>query len=293
MIVTGKILKAISGFYYVDTGAEIIECKARGRLRREKITPLVGDTVEFSISADGKGAVEAVLPRRNAFVRPPIANLDQMVIMASAAIPISDPYLIDRMTAIAVQNNCLPVICINKTDIDSGEVLYEIYKSTGFPTLRTSAQTGEGIRELAELITDKISAFTGNSGVGKSSILNALSPEFQIPVGDVSQKLGRGRHTTRHVELYRLKSGAIVADTPGFSSFDSEEMELCKADKLQDLFPEFAPYLGLCRFTNCAHNKDSGCAVFEAVQQGSIHQSRHASYVKLFEEARLRKDWDK
>jgi ribosome biogenesis GTPase len=289
---TGIILKAISGFYYVEAGTETIECKARGRFRRENVTPLVGDRVEVTVTGEGKGVLEDILPRKNAFVRPPIANLDQMVIIASAVIPVTDPFLIDRMTAIAAQNDCESLVCINKYDLDRGDELFDIYQSAGFPTIRTSAETLEGIKPLAEAIKGKVSAFTGNSGVGKSSILNVLEPGFNISVGDVSQKLGRGRHTTRHVELYRLKNGAVVADTPGFSSFDAEQMELSGKENLQYLFPDFSRYLGSCRFRDCAHVKEAGCSILEAVAAGHIARSRHASYVRLYEESLLVKDWE-
>lgn len=290
---TGVIFKAISGFYTVETGTGTIECKARGRFRRDKITPLVGDTAEITVTDDGQGILEAIKPRKNAFIRPPIANLDQLVIITSAAIPVTDPFLIDRMTATAAYKNCDCVVCINKTDLQPGDVLYDIYMRAGFTAIRTSAETGEGIPALLEVIRGKVSAFTGNSGVGKSSILNMLEPGFDISVGDVSVKLGRGRHTTRHVELYRLKNGAVVADTPGFSSFDTEMMELTDKKSIQQLFIEFSPYIDMCRFTDCAHVKEKGCAVLAAVQDGRISASRHKSYVRLYEQASRHNDWDR
>jgi ribosome biogenesis GTPase len=289
---TGTIFKALSGFYYVETEGETIECRARGRFRREKITPLVGDRVAITKTEPGKGVLTEILPRHNCFVRPPVANIDQMVIIASAVIPVTDPFLIDRVAAIAGYNNCPCVICINKCDVDSGDRLYNIYNSAGFKTIRTSAATGEGIDELSELIRGKVSAFTGNSGVGKSSILNAIEPDFHIKVGEVSQKLGRGRHTTRHVELFRLANGAIVADTPGFSSFDTERMELVLKENLQFAFQEFAPYIGKCRFADCAHVKEAGCAVLQAVHEGKIQKSRHDSYVRLYQQAKQIKEWE-
>ena len=285
----GVILKAISGFYYVVAGDETIECRARGRLRREKIVPLVGDRVEITILQPGKGVLNEVLPRRNAFVRPPVANLDQLVIIAAAAIPITDPFLIDRMSVIAAHNDCDFIVCVNKCDIDSGDKLYEIYSRAGFNTIKTSAVTGEGISKLSELMKGKISAFTGNSGVGKSSILNALEPGFQIKTGEVSQKLGRGRHITRHVELYKLQNGAIIADTPGFSSFDIEGI---LKDDLQFGFVEFANYLGDCRFKDCAHIKEPDCGILDALESGDIHPSRHASYVRLYEQLKQIKEWE-
>lgn len=289
---TGTIFKAISGFYYVETENETIECKARGRFRHENITPLVGDIAEITVTGGGKGILDVILPRKNAFIRPPIANLDQMVIIASAVIPITDPFLIDRMTAIAEFNNCGCVICINKFDLNRGDTLFDIYTKVGYKVIHTSAETGEGIPELLNAVKDKLSAFTGNSGVGKSSILNILDPALDLSVGDVSQKLGRGRHTTRHVELYKLKNGAIVADTPGFSSFDTEQMELTVKDQLQFLFKEFVPYIGKCRFHDCAHIKESGCAILDALEAGHIPESRHASFVRLYEQAKQHNTWE-
>lgn len=289
---TGIIFKAISGFYYVKAGQETIECKARGRFRRDNVIPLVGDRVEISVIGEGRGVLETILPRRNSFVRPPIANLDQLVIIASEVTPVTDPFLIDRMTAVAAQNNCEAVICINKYDLGPGDELFRIYNSADFKTIRTSAVTREGIDALSEAIKGKVSAFTGNSGVGKSSILNVLEPGFNIAVGEVSQKLGRGRHTTRHVELYFLKNGAVVADTPGFSSFDSEQIALSGKTNLQYLFNDFAPYIGSCRFRDCTHIKEAGCALLAAVEKNLVQKSRHASYVRLFVESLHIKDWE-
>ena len=222
-----------------------------------------------------------------------MANIDQLVVIASGAVPVTDPFLIDRVVSIAEGRDCEPVICINKCDLDAAEALYRTYVQAGFTTLRVSAETGEGIDALAAVIAGKVSAFTGNSGVGKSSILNALEPGFRLQVGAVSDRLGRGRHTTRHVELYRLSSGAIVADTPGFSSFDTEEMELRPPEELQHTFREFAPYLERCKFTGCAHVKEKGCAVLAAVKAGEIPRSRHDSYVRLYQQAKEVPEWQR
>ena len=289
---TGIIYKSLSGFYYVETEAGTVECRARGRFRLDQVTPLVGDRVELTMLGEGKGVLEEIKPRINTFVRPPIANLEQLVIVASAVIPVTDPFLIDRMTAIAAQNGCEAVVCINKFDLNRGDALFETYRNAGFTTIRTSAETGEGIDRLSEAISGKVSAFTGNSGVGKSSILNVLEPLFNLTVGDVSQKLGRGRHTTRHVALYKLNNGAVIADTPGFSAFDAEQTELLGKERLQYLFRDFEPYLGSCRFTDCAHVKEVGCAVLEAVRSGAIGKSRHESYVRLYEQSLRVKDWE-
>ena len=216
------------------------------------------------------------------------------MLVVSGAIPVTDPFLIDRVTALAdSKEGCDCLLCINKRDLDPADNLFGIYTKAGFPTLRVSAATGEGIPDLAAAITGKVSAFTGNSGVGKSSILNALEPGFGLQVGEVSEKLGRGRHTTRHVELYRLANGAIVADTPGFSSFDAERMELLRKEDLGGAFREFRPYLDQCRFVGCSHTKERGCAVLEAVATGEIPASRHESYLRLYEQAKEIKDWER
>jgi len=280
----GIIFKAISGFYYVESDDVTVECRARGRFRLEKNTPLVGDRVEYAPTEQGRGYLKSIAPRKNAFTRPPIVNIDKMVIVASEAAPVTTPFLIDRMTVVAEKNACESIICINKCDLDPANRLFDIYVSAGFTTIRTSAETGEGIPELLYAIRNAISAFTGNSGVGKSSILNAFSRDFHIPVGEISSKLGRGRHTTRHVELFKLPHGAIIADTPGFSAFDTEN--LASKEDLQDLFPDFAQYYGECRFLDCAHVKEPGCAILEAVKTGELQKTRHDSYVKLYEQAK-------
>lgn len=289
----GRILKALSGFYYVDSGeGPLIQCRARGRFRHQKITPLVGDQVRMTPLDEGTGVLDSILPRKNAFQRPAVANIDQLVVVASGAVPVTDPFLIDRVAAIAEHKGCECLICVNKCDLDQGDELCRIYQAAGFPTLRVSAETGQGIPALAEAIAGKVSAFTGNSGVGKSSILNALEPGFRLPVGEVSDKLGRGRHTTRHVELFRLSNGAVVADTPGFSSFDAELEQELGIEELPQAFREFRPYLGQCRFIGCAHVKEKGCAVREALAEGKISPSRHASYVRLYQQAREVRPWE-
>ena len=287
----GRIQKALSGFYYVDTGTEVLTCRARGKFRKDGVSPLVGDRVEVRELGNGEGFVEAILPRKNAFTRPAVANIDQLVVIASGAIPKTDPFLIDRVAAIAALKGCEVIILLNKCDLDSADSLYQIYRAAGFQTLRVSAQTGEGLEELIPLISGKLSAFTGNSGVGKSSILNALDPEFHLQVGEVSDALGRGRHTTRHVELFRLSCGAEIVDSPGFSSFETDELTLELKHRLPDTFREFQPYLEHCRFVGCSHTKEKGCAVLEAVRRGEIQKSRHASYLRLYEELKPLKDW--
>ena len=290
-MISGKIVKALSGFYYVQAEDALIECKARGRFRKEGITPLVGDDVEISLE-NGKGMLEQIMPRKNSFVRPAVANLDMLVLLVSEAIPVTEPFLIDRITAIAGDQNVPVLICVNKSDLQPGVSLAEIYKKAGYEVVLTSAVTGEGIDRLKELISGKIVAFSGNSGVGKSSILNRLDPGLRIETGEVSEKLGRGRHTTRHIELFSLGENTYAADTPGFSSFDTEQMELILKENLQYAFPDFAPYLGKCQFHDCAHLKEPGCCVTDALKAGEIQPTRYESYVRLYEKAKEIKLWE-
>lgn len=289
----GVIIKSLSGFYTVASGEELITCKARGRFRHDGTSPLVGDHVEVSVDAQGRGRVDRVLPRRNRFIRPAVANVDQIVMFASAVNPVTDPFLIDRVSAIAELNDCDTVVCVNKTDLDPADRLYEIYAEAGFLVVRCSAETGQGVEELRSVIRGKTSAFTGNSGVGKSSILNCLVPNLDLPTGEVSEKLGRGRHTTRHVELYALGEDTYVADTPGFASFEVDLLEPIRCEELQTAFREFRPYLGQCRFQDCRHLKEPECAVRAALDQGKIAPERYESYERLYEIAKSIPEWEK
>jgi len=290
----GIILKALSGFYYVLSDGALITCRARGKFRHQGLTPLVGDNVCVTDLGDGTGALDEILPRKNQFRRPAVANIDQLVLLGAGVNPVTDPFLLDRLTVIADGTAaCGCLIVLNKCDADGANTLFKTYTQAGFPTLRVSARTGEGLEELAAAMAGKVSALTGNSGVGKSSILNALEPNFHLETGDVSAKLGRGRHTTRHVELHRLQNGAIVADTPGFSSFDLEGEALPPKEELARCFREFRPYLDECRFVGCSHRKEAGCAVLDAVREGAVPASRHESYCRLYEMASQTKDWQR
>ena len=288
---TGRIIRSISGFYDVQTPQGVVTCRGRGSLRKNQESPLTGDMVEISVEG-GKGMVEKILPRRNRFIRPAVANVDALVVFAANVNPVTEPFLIDRVAAIAGDQEVAVYILINKCDLDPAVDLAKIYKNAGFPVITASAETGEGVEELRALLKGKLTAFTGNTGVGKSSMLNRLCPGLDLATGEVSEKLGRGRHTTRHVELFSLGEDTYVADTPGFASFDTEQMDVILKDNLQYAFGDFAPYLGQCQFHDCSHRAEPGCAVRQAVDAGDIEKTRYDSYLRLYEKSSLIKEWE-
>ena len=288
---TGRIVRSISGFYDVQTADGLVNCRARGILRKDGQSPLTGDVVQIAVER-GKGMVEQILPRRNSFVRPAVANLDALVVFAANVNPVTEPFLIDRVAAIAGDQEVPVYLCINKCDLDPALDLVRIYTNAGFRVIQTSAETGESVEELRTLLRGKLTAFTGNSGVGKSSVLNRLCPELALPVGEVSEKLGRGRHTTRHVEMYTLEEDTYVADTPGFSSFDTDQMDVILKENLQYAFPDFGAYIGKCQFHDCSHRAEPGCAVTKALGDEELEPTRYSSYLRLYEKASQIKVWE-
>ena len=288
----GIIMHSISGFYYVEAAGFVYECKAKGAFRKKNCSPLVGDRV--TLETDGEtGFIVKIAERKNYLVRPPIANIDALYIVASADRPKPNLYVIDKLTAFSVYHHIEPVIVFSKTDLADIEPYAAIYRKAGFRVLCCSAVSGEGMEELGNALSHGISAFTGNSGVGKSSILNYLLPELQLETNEISDKLGRGKHTTRSVKLYRYGEGCI-ADTPGFSSVDFEENgEKIHKEQLADCFPEFGPFTEACRFyPSCSHTLDKGCRVREAVEDGEISEARFLSYKRMYEEVKDFKHWE-
>ena len=290
---TGKIIKGIGGFYYVESADTIYECKARGSFRKQGLSPLVGDDVEFTVNENAENTIDKILPRKNQLVRPPLANLDRLFIIASIVDPKLNTLIIDKLIAIAEYKNIEPIIVITKADLDDGYDEYvNIYKNAGFRVIVCDNTNGSGSDEVKELLKGKISAFTGNTGVGKSSLLNQICPELSLATGETSKKLGRGKHTTRHCELFKV-DGGYIADTPGFSSIDFEKCERIYKEDLPECFREFREFLGGCKFTSCAHINDKGCAVCEAIKQGKISESRHNSYISMYDDVKDFKQWEK
>ena len=279
----GIIIKALSGFYYVSDGRETVSCRAKGRFRLDSTSPLVGDHVTYTRVSESAGVVDAILPRKNSFIRPAVANIDALVFVASAAKPVTDPYLIDRVSVIADRASCETIVCINKCDLRDPEDLSAIYRKCGFPTVCTSAATGEGVDQLRTLMKGKVCVFAGDSGIGKSSLLNCLIPGLSLETSEISEKLGRGRHTTRHIAFYPLDEETFLADTPGFASFEVQMVDHIEPEELPFHFREFAPYLGACRFDDCRHLAEPGCAVTEAVRTGEIPTTRLESYKRLYD----------
>lgn len=291
MSMNGLIIKALSSFYYVSADDKLYECKARGNFRKSGFSPLVGDRVEIEVLDSQHGVINSIMPRKNCLKRPNVANIDKLFIVSSFSTPAPNTYIIDKMTAIARYNDIEPIIVFNKADMGDFSEYERIYNNAGFKTYVVSAQNGKGMNMLIDELKDSVSAFTGNSGVGKSSILNYLFGDQNIATGDVSEKLGRGRHTTRHIEAYKLEYGGFVVDTPGFSSIEYDNNDYNFKERLAECFEDFGDNILGCKYTSCSHTKESGCKVIEAVQNGEIEPTRHKSYIEIYEELKDLKAW--
>ncbi len=288
----GTIVKGIGGFYYIDIGDDIIECKARGHFRKQKMSPCVGDRVEITIDSDNKGTIDKIYERTNSFVRPPVANIEEMIIVASVLNPAPDLSFIDKMLVIAQNSNVDVKICFNKIDMDDGCVdeTVHMYRNAGYDAFVTSAVDNIGIDTVRNSVSGKIAVFSGFSGVGKSSLLNAVLDNKVMATGEVSQRLKRGKHTTRHVELIKYNGGYIV-DTPGFSMLDFPK-DITK-DMLKDYFPEFNKFEDNCKFRDCNHLGSSNvCSVCRAVEDGEISQTRYNNYRSFYDVLSQRKEWE-
>lgn len=283
----GIIIKCLGGLYTVESPDGIYECKARGVFRNKGINLYTGDRVEIC-----DGVITNVLERKNCIIRPPLANLDQLVFVVSTCSPSPNLLLLDKFIAIAEYKNITPVIVVTKIDLDDSENIEKIYSSIGIDVLKADYSDESSIEAICKILCGKISAFTGNSGAGKSTLLNAVDPTLNIPTAEISKKLGRGRHTTRHAELYKLADGGYIADTPGFSTFETNKYDIIRKEELADCFIEFGEYSGNCRFKDCSHTCEKGCAVIDAIKNGKIFESRHSSYCTMYDEAKLIKEWE-
>lgn len=287
----GIIIKGIGGFYYVEAANEVYECKARGAFRKKKITPLAGDNVVITVREDKENTIDDILPRKNNLLRPPVANIDTLIIVSSVKEPSPNLLVIDKLTAIAVDKGIKPCVVFSKSDLGDTSVYENIYKKAGIDVVSVCCKTGEGVDKVKSMLGDGISVFTGNTGVGKSSLLNAIDNRFSLATGEISDKLGRGRHTTREVTLYHVCNG-LVADTPGFSSLDIEQSsDVILKDNLPFCFPEFREYLGKCKFTSCSHTVEKGCLILDALNSGVIDENRHANYVSMYNDVKDLKEW--
>ena len=291
MKIDGVILKGIGGFYYVKTAEGVFECKAKGKFRKEKISPLAGDKVSITVRNDEENTIDEIAQRKNFLIRPPVANIDKLFIVVSAAKPKPNTVIIDKMTILAEKNNITPVIIITKTDLADHDELKAVYESTGYKVYSFSIEDLSEIDAIKDELKGCLCAFTGNSGVGKSTLINALNGELSLETGEISDKLGRGRHTTRQAEVFPVGEGLVI-DTAGFSSIDFTTDNRIYAEELQYYFKEFSDYIGECRFNGCRHLGDKGCKICQLVEDGEISQSRHESYKTIFNEVKDNKKWD-
>lgn len=283
----GIIIKGIGGFYYVKTADGIFECRAKGIFRKRGVTPLAGDNVE--IERDEESAtVSEIYPRRNSFFRPPIANVDNLILVVSTVDPAPNLLVIDKLTALSEKQGVKPTLLLTKSDLERGDGFCDIYLNAGFSVLRKDCC--EDMQRLKGLLRQGLSVVVGNSGVGKSTLLNEILPDISLETGETSKKLGRGRHTTRAVELYEF-GGGYVADTPGFSAVDFEGLGSVKKEELASLFPDLSEFTDGCYFTGCSHTVEKGCAVLRALSEGKIEKTRHESYKALYKELNEKNEW--
>ncbi len=287
MVHDGIIIKSIGGLFFIESSDIIYECKARGVFRKNGISPSVGDRVNFD-----NGVITEILPRQNYIIRPPLANLDQLIFVVSVTEPAPNLLILDKFIAVAEYQNIKPVIVLTKVDLESYDEILDIYNRAGIEIYVIDYNDKNSVEKVRILLKDKISAFTGNSGAGKSTLLNEVCGDFDIATGEISKKLGRGKHTTRHSELYKLPWGGYIADTPGFSTFETNKYNIIKKEELAECFTEFLQFSGECKFRDCSHTKEKGCKVIEAVENGIIPKTRHESYCSMYEEAKLIKEWE-
>lgn len=292
-LLSGMIVKLIGGIYFVDAPDGIYECTARGVFRNKGLSPCCGDKVTIEAIGPLKGVITELLPRKNEIIRPPLANLDNLVLVTSTCEPAPNLLLLDKFIAVAEFKGIEPILVFTKSDLRSADELCAIYRSSGIEAYAVSDSDPGSANAVKERLAGQLSAFTGNTGVGKTTLLNSIFPQLGEKTAEISRKLGRGRHTTRHVSLYKLEGGVggYIADTPGFSSFETGRYDVIFKDELAECFREFRPHLGKCRFVNCSHTKENGCAVLEALRGGEIQPSRHESYIEMYNEARLIPEW--
>lgn len=280
-------MKAVGGLYTVKTSDGIFGCKARGIFRKQGISPCTGDCVTIE-----NECITDILPRKNVLIRPPLANLDRLFFVLSTTEPAPNLQILDKFLAVCVHKGIEPVLVFTKLDLADAEQYMEIYRAVGFRMMLVDYSDPASIQEMRDALAGGISAFTGNSGVGKSTLLNAIAPDLQLETAEISQKLGRGRHTTRTTELFVLENGGMVADTPGFSTFETESYAQIRPDELPDCFPDFQEYLGSCKYGDCRHMREPECAVRQAVRDGNIARTRYQSYRVMLDESLERKDWE-
>lgn len=296
-MIEGIINKGIGGFYYVKTAHKEYVCRARGKIKNEQVNPLVGDHVEINIvdEAADEGVIEAILPRKTELLRPNVSNVDQAIIVFAIKNPDPNMILLDKMILLAENSHLDIVICFNKCDLDDTgkfDELCNIYNAAGYTILRTSTKAKLGLDDLKDVLKDKISVFSGPSGVGKSSLLNTIEKGMKLQTGELSQKIKRGKHTTRHSELMPLSNGGYVVDTPGFTSLSLQEIPV---EDLPHLFPDFEAAAELCQFDDCKHLNEPKCGVKDAVENKEIHKTRYEAYVYIYKEletlGRKNKKW--